>query len=141
MLNPNTPVIKWFNTEVKSVVGSVPVAAGFLPPSTTGAPPTEYIIIRGRSSSQSQGKSGIISSVTITLDIIVKNSNFGYKRSDEIAALILAHIDSDTVITLVSPFCANALSVEDISNLDGLTDEENVFRTILTYNLTVRQTI
>lgn len=141
MLNPNKPVIVWFNTEVKSVVGSVPVNAGMLPPTLNGVQPAEYIIIRGRSSSQSQGKSCILSSVTITLDIVTKNSNFGYKRSDEIADLILASIDSDKVITLDAPFSAAALSVEDISNLDGLNDENNVFRTILTYNLTVRQTI
>ncbi len=82
-----------------------------------------------------------MSSVTITLDIITKNSKFGYDRPDEIAQLILTRIDSNTVITLASPFQAAALSAADISNADGLTDETNVFRTILTYNLTVRQTI
>lgn len=141
MLNPNTPVIKWFNTAVKTAVGAISVNAGYLPPALPPATPlTEYVIIRGRSSSQQQGKDSYISSVTIILDIVTKNSNFGYKRSDEIAAMILAAIDSDTTITLESPFCANALSIGDISNLDGISEEQNVFRTILTYNLTVRQT-
>lgn len=142
MLNPNTPVIIWFNTKVKTAVGAISVNAGYLPPAIPPALPlTEYVIIRGRSSSQEQGKSCIMSSVTIILDIITKNYNFGYKRSDEIAAMILAAIDSDTIITLTSPFSAAALSVEDISNMDGISEEQNVFRTILTYNLTVRQTI
>ncbi len=138
MLNPNTPTIKWFNTETKTAVGVIPVNAGFLPPNV--APPTEYVIIRGRSSSQSQGKSCYIHTVTITLDIVTKNDNFGFKRSDAIAALILARIDSNTIITLDSPFQAMALTV-NIENLEGLTEESNSFRTILTYNLTVRQTI
>ncbi len=138
MLNPNTPTIKWFNTETKAAVGSVSVNSGFLPPSTT--PPTEYVIIRGRASDQGRGKSCFMHAVTITLDIVTKNDNFGFKRSDEIAALILLRIDSNTVVTLESPFQAGALTV-NIDNADGLTEESNVFRTILTYNLTVRQTI
>ena len=72
-------------------------------------------------------------------DIITKNANFGYKRAEEISNLVLANINSDTTITLSNGFTSSALSVQSVRNLDGLNPLDNVFRTIITYNIIITQ--
>ena len=93
----------------------------------------------GRSSSQEQGKIGYTNSISIVVDIVTKNANFGYKRSEEISNLVLANINSDTKITLSGGFTSSALSVASVRNLDGLNPLDNVFRTIITYNIIITQ--
>ena len=93
----------------------------------------------GRTSSQEQGKAGYTNSISIVVDIITKNANFGYKRAETISDLILDDINSDTVITLSNGFTASSLSVESIRNLDGLNPLDNVFRVLITYNITITQ--
>ena len=73
------------------------------------------------------------------MDIVTKSANFGYKRSEEISNLILTAINSDTNVTLSTGWNASSLSVESIRNLDGLSPLENVFRTIITYNIIITQ--
>lgn len=134
MLNPNIEVKKWFYTNVSSAT-SIPVYDGFAPDSA----PNEYIILDGRTSSQEQGKNGYTNSMSITIDIITKNANFGYKRSEEISNLVLSAINSDTVITLPTGWKSSSLYVDGIRNIDGLNPLDNVFRTLVTYNLTITQ--
>jgi hypothetical protein len=93
----------------------------------------------GRTSSQEQGKTGYTNSISIVVDIITKNANFGYKRAEAISDLILEDINSDSVITLSNGFTASSLSVESIRNLDGLNPLDNVFRVLITYNITITQ--
>jgi hypothetical protein len=93
----------------------------------------------GRTSSQDQGKAGYTNSISITVDIITKNANFGYKRAEAISDLILEDINSDTTITLSNGFGASSLSVESIRNLDGLNPLDNVFRVLITYNIIITQ--
>jgi hypothetical protein len=134
MLNPNIEIKKWFYTELVSATdlsvydGMSPAEAG-----------SEYIILDGRTSSQEQGKDGYTNSITIIVDIVTKNANFGYKRAEEISNLVLANINSDTVITLSNGFTSSALSVQSIMNLDALNPIDNVFRTIITYNIIITQ--
>ncbi len=73
------------------------------------------------------------------VDIVIKNSNFGYKRAETISDLILTAINSDTNITLTNGFYASSLVVAAIRNLDGLNPLDNVFRTIITYNIIITQ--
>lgn len=134
MLNPNIEIKKWFYTEVSEATNLV-VYDGFAP---DGAG-SEYIVLTGRSSSQEQGKQGFTNSISITLDIITKNANFGYKRAEAISDLVLAAINSDSTITLSNGFTASSLSVESIRNLDGLNPLDNVFRVLITYNITITQ--
>jgi hypothetical protein len=134
MLNPNVDIKKWFVTNITNAIDLV-VYDGFAPDNAGN----EYIILDGRSSSQEQGKSGYTNSNTITVDIVTKNANFGYKRSEEISNLILTAINSDTTITLPSGWHSSSLYVDSIRNLDGLNPIDNVFRTIITYNLTITQ--
>jgi hypothetical protein len=134
MLNPNIEIKKWFITHIASAT-SLQVFDGFAPDLNL----KEYIVLDGRTSTQEQGKSGYTNTNTIVVDIVTKNANFGYKRSEEISNLILTAINSDTKITLPSGWTSTSLYVASITNLDGLNPLDNVFRTIITYNLTITQ--
>jgi hypothetical protein len=93
----------------------------------------------GRTSSQEQGKAGYTNSISIVVDIITKNANFGYKRAEAISDLVLEDINSDTTITLSNGFSASSLFVESVRNLDGLNPLDNVFRVLITYNIIITQ--
>jgi hypothetical protein len=134
MLNPNIEIKKWFYTNLTSATSLV-VYDGIAP---TGAG-DEYIIMNGRTSSQEQGKSGYTNGITIDVDIVTKNANFGYKRAEEISNLVLTAINSDTNITLANGFYSSTLVVASIRNLDGLNPTDNVFRTIISYNIIITQ--
>ena len=134
MLNPNIEIKKWFYTNLTSSSG-LPVYDGIAPESA----PNEYIIMSGRTSEQEQGKISYTNSVTIDVDIVIKNSNFGYKRAETISDLILNAINSETNITLSNGFYASSLVVSAIRNLDGLNPSDNIWRTIITYNLIITQ--
>ena len=134
MLNPNIDIKKWFYTNLVSITdldvydGMAPEGAG-----------NEYLILDGRSSSQEQGKTGYTNSVTMTVDIVTKNANFGYKRAETISDLVLNAINSNSSVTLPATWGASSLSVESIRNLDGINPIENVFRVLITYNITITQ--
>lgn len=134
MLNPNIPVKKWFGSRVVTLTG-LSVYDGFAP-DDAGA---EYIVMDGRTGTQVMGKDGFVSEVVIILDIITKSANFGYKRAETISDLITAGIDSDSVVTLATGFSASSLSIDSIRTLDGLNQNDNIFRVLITYNLTVTQ--
>jgi hypothetical protein len=134
MLNPNIEIKKWFVTNLGTATG-LPVYDGIAPDNNL----SEYIMLDGRTSSQEQGKSGYTNTNTIIVDIVTKNANFGYKRSETISNLILTAINSDTKITLSSGWGSTSLYVDSIRNLDGLNPLDNVFRTLITYNLTITQ--
>jgi hypothetical protein len=134
MLNPNIEIKKWFYTNLTSSSG-LPVYDGYAPNNGVN----EYIIMNGRASTQDEGKISYTNSVTIDVDIVIKNSNFGYKRAETISDLILNAINSDTNITLANGFYASSLVVGAIRNLDALEPSDNIFRTIITYNLIITQ--
>lgn len=134
MLNPNIEIKKWFYTNLTNASGLV-VYDGIAPDNAGN----EYIIMDGRTSSQEQGKAGYTNSISIDVDIVTKNANFGYKRSEEISDLVLTAINSDTNITLANGFYSSTLYVQSIRNLDGLNPLDNVFRTIITYNIIITQ--
>jgi hypothetical protein len=134
MLNPNIEIKKWFYTNLGTAT-SLPVYDGLAPDSA----PSEYIIMDGRTSTQNQGKISYTNGVSIDVDIVVKNANFGYKRAETISNLVLTAINSNTTITLSNGFYASSLVVGSIRNLDGLNPLDNVFRTIITYNLIITQ--
>ena len=134
MLNPNVEIKKWFYTNL-TAVATIPVYDGFAPETA----PDEYVLMTGRTSSQEQGKAGYTNSTTIVVDIVTKSANFGYKRSETISNLILSAINSDTNIVLANGFYASSLSISSINNLDGLNPLDNVFRTIITYNIIITQ--
>jgi hypothetical protein len=134
MLNPNIEIKKWFYTNLSNITG-IGVYDGFAPEGAGD----NYIVMTGRTSSQDQGKTGFTNTITIIVDIITKNANFGYKRAEDISDLILEGINSDTEITLDNGFTASSLVVESIRNLDGLNPLDNVFRVLITYNIIITQ--
>lgn len=133
MLNPNREIKKWFFTTIDGL--GFDVYDGIAPDSAG----QEYIILDDRSSEQQEGKTGFTSPVTINVDIVTKNANFGYKRAEDISDDILTAINSNTQITLSNGFYASSLIVSAIRNLDGLNPLENVFRTIITYKIIITQ--
>ncbi len=134
MLNPNIEIKKWFYTNLTSASG-LTVYDGIAPEGAGD----EYIVMSGRTSSQEQGKSGYTNSISIDVDIVAKNANFGYKRAETISNLVLTAINSDTNITLANGFYSSSLFVASIRNLDGINPMDNVFRTIITYNIIITQ--
>lgn len=134
MLNPNIEIKKWFYTNLTSASG-LTVYDGIAP---EGAG-EEYIVMSGRTSSQERGKTGYTNGITIDVDIVTKNANFGYKRAETISNLVLTAINSDTNITLANGFYSSTLVVESIRNLDGINPIDNVFRTIISYNIIITQ--
>ena len=134
MLNPNIPIKKWFYTNLTNLTG-LGVYDGLSPEITA----KEYLLFSSRTSSQQQGKSGYTNTMTFQINIVTKNANFGFKRAEEISNLILAGINSDTQITLPTGWNQSSLSVQAIRNLPSLNPLDNVFQTIITYNLTITQ--
>ena len=134
MLNPNIEIKKWFYTHLVSAT-TLPVLDGIAPDNT----PNEYIIMDGRTSTQEKGKAGYTNGVSITVDIVTKNANFGYKRAETISDLVLNAINSQTTITLSNGFYASSVVVASIRNLDGLNPLDNVFRTLIIYNIIITQ--
>jgi len=134
MYNPNVDIKKWFYTTLNSATG-LGVYDG-IAPVTAG---NEYLILTGRTSSQVQGKNGYTNTLVFMIDIVTKNANFGFKRAETISNLILSAINSDTTITLPTGWEASSLSVAGIRNLQALNPLDNVFRTLITYNLTITQ--
>ena len=134
MLNPNIEIKKWFYTHLVSATG-LSVYDGFAPDNAGN----EYIILDGRTSSQEQGKAGYTNSISIIVDIVTKNANFGYKRAETISDLVLTAINSQTTITLSNGFYASSVYVASVRNLDGLNPLDNVFRTLITYNIIITQ--
>lgn len=134
MLNPNIEIKKWFFTAIENAI-TLKVYDGFAPDNADN----EYVILTGRTSTQEQGKSGFTNNISIVVDIVTKSANFGYKRSEEISNLVLTAINSNTNITLPSGWDSSALSVESVRNLDGLNPLDNIFRTIITYNIIITQ--
>lgn len=101
--------------------------------------PNEYCIIQNPVMVQGEGKNNFMTTVSITIDIVVRNSNFGHKRSEEIASDILDAINSDTVIDLSPDFQCVTTRLESSNNLNGLTDTDNVFRTLLRFEHNISQ--
>ena len=134
MLNPNIEIKKWFYTHLGTATG-LTVYDGIAPDNA----PSEYIVMDGRTSIQEMGKAGYTNSISITVDIVTKNANFGYKRAETISDLVLTAINSQTTITLSNGFYASSVYVANIRNLDGLNPLDNVFRTLITYNIIITQ--
>lgn len=134
MLNPNIEIKKWFYSHLVTATG-LSVYDGFAPDNAGN----EYIILDGRTSSQEQGKAGYTNAISIIVDIVTKNANFGYKRAETISNLVLTAINSQTTITLSNGFYASSVYVASVRNLDGLNPLDNVFRTLITYNIIITQ--
>jgi len=131
MTNPIPAIKKYLYTAIGAAT-SLTVYDGIAPDTDDN----EYIVLTGRSGTQLQGKTGFSSNVNITVDVVTRGSFTGYKRSEEIAQLILTALDSNTSITL-STGQATSLYLATITNLDGLNPLDNVFRTIITYNVII----
>jgi hypothetical protein len=68
--------------------------------------------------------------VVLTIDVVNKTYNTGYKEVSEFVNDVTAIINQDTLLTMPS-FVMDNQVIEDIQNFNNLTDKEKVFRAII----------
>ena len=113
----------------------LPIYDGIAPSTEKGS----YILIAAdRNSQQTQNKNGYNFTVQILIDIVIKNGNFGFKDSDDVAEKITLAINSDNNI-IVSNFQIITTTLLSQNNLGGLNNTEPTFRTLLRFQHLVSQ--
>lgn len=128
MTNPISALKKYFVTTLGTATG-LTVYDGIAPDDAG----SQYVVITGRSAQQLQGKSGFVSSVSITVDCVTRGNFTGYKQAEAIGQDVMTAINSDTDINLSTGQCTS-LFVAGVTNLDGLNPTDAVFRQLITYN-------
>jgi hypothetical protein len=99
----------------------------------------EYVVIINPDMSGALGKNNFNTEVSIGVDIVVKNNNFGFKRSEEIAEDILAVINANANPDLSPDFQCVTTQLANSTNLSSLLQTDNTFRTILRFEHKVSQ--
>ena len=89
-----------------------------------------YIILGEAVMIPQRDKSNFFNEVVLTIDVVNKTYNTGYKEVSEFVNDITAIINQDTLLTMPS-FVMDNQVVEDIQNFNNLTDKEKVFRAII----------
>lgn len=97
-----------------------------------------YIVLAERDAVQQLGKTCFDYDCTILVDCIVKNSNFGFSKSEEIASAVLTLINSNIILPMDN-FQMTASSVTSKFNLSGLNKNDNVFRTLIRFSHKLHQ--
>ena len=94
-----------------------------------------YIVLAERSATQEDNKCGFDYSCTMLVDCIVKSTNFGYYKSDDIAEQVLGFINSNSLLDLTAyGFEMVSTELTDTNNLTSLNPEDGVFRTLLRFS-------
>lgn len=136
MKNPAIEIKKWLIARLQAYA-YIDVYDAMTPTDADG----EYIVITSRTANQGEGKDCFQFEVSANVDIVTKGSNFGFKRAEQIAELVMGGINSDTIVSLnVGWDCKNVVC-ESINNLEGLDPSENTFRVIIRYTFVISQTI
>jgi hypothetical protein len=105
----------------------LPVYDGQLP---ADIPDRNYIILGEAVMIPQQDKSNFFNEVVLTIDVVNKTYNTGYKEVSEFVNDVTAIINQDTLLTMPS-FVMDNQVIEDIQNFNNLTDKEKVFRAII----------
>lgn len=139
MINAKRAVLKEYVNIISGITyngNPLPVYDGTVP-SDAGS---IYVVISGLEQRDLDGKQNFNSQVNISLDIVTKTANFGYKTAEEIASLILASINADHDPDL-SAYGLQCYSTELVgnTNLDSLIPTDNVYRVILRYQHLISQ--
>ena len=136
MKNPAIEIKKWLISQLQAYA-YIDVYDAMTPTDANG----EYIVISSRTANQGEGKDCFQFEVSANVDIVTKGSNFGFKRAEQIAELVMGGINSDTIVSL--PFgwdCKNVVC-ESVNNLEDLDPSDNTFRVIIRYTFVISQTI
>jgi hypothetical protein len=136
MKNPAIEIKKWLVARLQAYA-YIDVYDGMTPTDVDG----EYIVITSRTANQGEGKDCFQFEVSANVDIVTKGSNFGFKRAEQIAELVVGGINSDTVVTLPNGWDCKNVVCESINNLEDLDPSENTFRVIIRYTFVITQTI
>jgi hypothetical protein len=133
---PAIPIKQWLVARLQAYA-YIDVYDGMTPTDADG----EYIVISSRTANQGEGKDCFQFEVSANVDIVTKGSNFGFKRAEQIAELVVGGINSDTVVTLPVGWDCKNVVCESINNLEDLDPFENTFRVIIRYTFVITQTI
>lgn len=136
MKNPAIEIKKWLYAQLQAY-SYVDVYDAMVPDDANG----EYIVITSRTANQMEGKDCFQFEVSANVDIVTKSSNFGFKRSEQIAELVMAGINSDTIVTLPTGWDCKNVVCESVNNLEDLDPFDNTFRVIIRYTFVITQTI
>ena len=129
-------LIEAYFNKLVSLNLNLPVYDGIAPSSEKGS----YILISSdRNSQQTPNKAGFSFTVQILIDVVIKNGNFGFKDSDNIAELITQALNSDQQLDLTPDFQIISTVVLSQNTLSGLNPTEPTFRTLIRYQHLVSQ--
>lgn len=134
--NPSIEIKKWLYSRLVAY-SYLDVYDGMVPEITAN----EYIVINSRTASQSEAKAMYQFEVTANIEVCVKSDNFGYKRAEQIAELIMGGINSDTDVILPAGWDCKNVVLESVNNLEDLDPFNNTFRVILRYSFIITQTV
>ena len=136
MKNPAIEIKKWLYARLQAY-SYVDVYDAMVPDDANG----EYIVITSRTANQMEGKDCFQFEVSANVDIVTKGSNFGFKRAEQIAELVMGGINSDTIVTLPVGWDCKNVVCESVNNLEDLDPLDNTFRVIIRYTFVITQTI
>ena len=114
---------------------TLPVYDGMAPDTETGS----YILIGERNLRQEDDKCGYTYTVDILVDVVIKNSSFGYKTADDYTNAITAEINSNTILDLSPEFQAVSTRIIQNFSLPGLNPTEPVFRSLVRFEHIITQ--
>ena len=136
MKNPAIEIKKWLIARLQAYA-YIDVYDAMKPTDANG----EYIVITSRTANQGEGKDCFQFEVSANVDIVTKSSNYGFKRAEQRAELVMGGINSDTIVSLpVGLDCKNVVC-ESVNNLEDLDPSDNTFRVIIRYTFVISQTI
>ncbi len=121
------PLIELRKAYYDALNSVLPVYDGQVP---ADIPDRNYIILGEAVMIPQQDKSNFFNEVVLTIDVVNKTYNTGYKEVSEFVNDVTAIINQDTLLTMPS-FVMDNQVIEDIQNFNNLTDKEKVFRAII----------
>ena len=136
MKNPAIEIKKWLIARLQAYA-YIDVYDAMTPTDANG----EYIVITSRTANQGDGKDCFQFEVSANVDIVTRGSNFGFKRAEQIAELVMGGINSDTIVSLPVGWDCKNVVCESVNNLPDLDPSDNTFRVIIRYTFVITQTI
>lgn len=114
---------------------TLPVYDGIAPDTETGS----FILIGERNLNQLDDKCGYTYTVDILVDVVIKNSSFGYNTADDYIDAITAQINSNTILDLSPEFQAVSTKIINNFSLPALNPTEPTFRSLVRFEHIITQ--
>ena len=130
------------NAYYTTLNGNLTLNAAVLPVYDGMAPSTElgsYVILSvDRNAQQVGNKCTYQWTAQMLVDVVIKNGDFGFIDSDEVAEQVCELINTFTHLP-VSNFQVVNTSVSSLNNLQGLNNTEPIFRTLIRFQHNIFQ--